>query len=306
MSNTDLSTKFRPRTLDEVLGQGHIVKSFAKAIANGSTHAFILTGPSGCGKTTMARIGAEMVKCKKSNIIEVDAASKTGIGDMRDLCAPLAYSSLGGGPKVLIIDEAHALSKAAWQSLLKSIEEPPPNVYWFLCTTESDKIPATIRTRCAAFNVKPVHSDMLFTHLQDVCKREKIKVPEDVLDLISRQSDGSPRQALVNLAACMACEDRQEAAQVLQRGGQSKEAVDLCRLLMKGCTFAEAMQIMPVLEGQDGESIRRMVLAYFTPVAIKSPAKAKHVLSIIGHFAEPYPPNSGLTYVVLSLGNLLL
>ena len=150
-----LHLKYRPTNLDEVIGQNAVVQSLKQQLTGQSTpHAFLFLGPSGVGKTSIARILAGMMKCDDANILEIDAATHSGVENMRSVTQMAQYRGIGESPnKFIIVDEVHALSKATFQSLLLSIEEPPPHVYWALCTTEPDKIPTTIKTRCAAYDL---------------------------------------------------------------------------------------------------------------------------------------------------------
>ncbi len=128
-----LHLKYRPKDFDEVVGQDAVVKSLQQAVKNNAGHTFLFTGLSGVGKTTLARITAATVGCVSSNLIEIDAATHTGVDDMRDVTFSLKYKPIGvGSVKVIIVDECHMLSKSAWNSLLKVLEEPPAWVYWML------------------------------------------------------------------------------------------------------------------------------------------------------------------------------
>jgi DNA polymerase-3 subunit gamma/tau len=216
----DLHTKYRPAELDGVIGQKHIIKSLARVLETESTRAFIFKGPSGTGKTTLGRIIANLVGCSARNLVEVDAASKTGIDDMRAIVEPLLYSALGASKtRVYIIDEAHMLSKAAWNSLLKSVEEPPPGVYWIFCTTEASKIPGTISNRCAAYELKPVDKDEIHSLLRRIKKKEGFETPDEVVYLIAEKSHGSVRQAITALGMCSECTDRKEAGKIIEAAG---------------------------------------------------------------------------------------
>ena len=165
MSDTsnELATKYRPQTFEEVIGQPQAVASIKTVLKRQSSRSFILTGPSGTGKTTLGRIIATTVGAVKSAIVEVDAASNTGVDAMREILEMTQYRGFGGAGRVFIIDECHMLSANAWNSMLKGIEEPPPGIYWVLCTTEPTKIPKTIKTRCVQYDLQPVGVDDIYT-----------------------------------------------------------------------------------------------------------------------------------------------
>src|SRR3974390_485253 len=225
---TSLHTKYRPKTFKEVLGQGPIGTSLEKALEKGTSHAFLMVGGSGWGKTTLARIGAKKVGCKRPN--EINAAKYTGVDDMRAVTDTLEYAAFDDSAKVIIIDECHMLTKNAWNSLLKAIEEPSEKVYWFLCTTELNKVPATIKTRCITYNLKPVEDVKLFNLLILISEKEGMtkKLRElGILALCAKEAQGSPRQAIVNLEACAEAKSEDEAKELLQSAVDNPQAIDL-------------------------------------------------------------------------------
>lgn len=311
MASADLHIKYRPGKWKSVLGQEAVVSSVRKVLEQGSCHAFLFTGPSGVGKTTLARLIAKSVGCEKANLVEVDAATYTGIDAMRNVTDGLQYSAMGESPvKVLIIDEAHALSKAAWQSLLKSVEEPPSHVYWVLCTTEPSKIPETIRTRCSCYELKPVGKELLFGLLKVVVEAEGMKASQQVLYLVAEKAGGSVRRALTYLSQCVGCTDRRAAAEVLRTVADEEdgEVIDLCRALVKGCGWSQAVGLVQQFKDTNPEGVRQVVVSYFTAVTLgaKDASRAQKALAVLEAFGEPYPPSNTIYPVLLSLGQLLL
>lgn len=303
----DLHTKYRPATLDEVVGHDRAVKDLRGVLEKRSSRALIFTGPSGVGKTTLARIVATEVGCKPANIIEVNAASNTGVDDMRDATENINYAPMGGGARMYIIDEAHMLSKAAWSSVLKPVEEPPKGVWWAFCTTETIKIPANIRTRCVAFDLKPVKKDVVFDVLAGIAKAEGYKTSEDVLYLIAEKSEGSVRAAINGLAQCRQCRDRKEAAEALSATSEEGEIIQLCRLLIKGgLTWPKAMAMIAPFKGQPSENLRMTVVGFMTTTLLttKDEKAAVRGLAILSAFSTPYPSGATLYPLILSLGEL--
>lgn len=311
----DLHTKYRPTSLDELVGQKHIVESLKSVLDNKTSRSFLFTGPSGVGKTTLARIIAKSVNCDNSNIIEIDAATFTGIDSMRKITESLRYKAFGKSPaKVLIVDECHSLSKQAWQSLLKKIEEPPPHVYWCLCTTEINKVPETIKTRCVQYQLKSVGQNDLYDLLVDISGKEKIDDDTEsfrkILSLISREANGSPRQALVFLGMCADAKDAQEAREILDREKLgTKEVIDLARLLLKGqgVTWAKVMAIIESIEAEEPERIRIMLSSYFAAALkkVKSEKEVPRILSLLECFSQPIMQTDKWTPLLTSLGEAI-
>lgn len=188
---------YRPNKWSEVMGQDHIVEVLKDAIANKRVaHAFLFSGSRGTGKTTVARILAKAVETKDEDIYEIDAASNRGIDDIRQLrehVSVLPFSSLF---KVYIIDEVHMLSKDAWNALLKTLEEPPKHVVFILATTELDKVPETIVSRCQTFIFRKPPREIIRKEVLRIGKKEGVELDAGAGDLIALLGDGSFRDAL--------------------------------------------------------------------------------------------------------------
>ncbi len=310
MTETSLHTKFRPATLDEVLGQDQVVNSLRHVIKDKRAKSFIFTGPSGCGKTTLARILAQSFAGEgyqeAANLIEFPASEKSGKEDVKSVINHAQYRALGGSQtKTIIIDEAHRLSGAAWDAFLKPVEEPLKHIYWAFCTTELGKIPATIKTRCLRYDLKPVREELLLKLLKRVAKAEAIEIEADVLEVIAEGSNGSPRQALVYLEACIYCENANEARQIMRNAGQSREAIDLCRFLVSGRgSWADALKLLKGLEGQEPESIRIMVVNYLgaTLMNTNSDLKARPLLGLLECFSTSYNQSDRQAPLLRSIG----
>jgi DNA polymerase-3 subunit gamma/tau len=220
-----LARKYRPQTFEDAfIGQAAMVRTLANAFASGRiAHAFMLTGVRGVGKTTTARIVAKALNCvgpdgkrteptvspcgvcepckaiaesRHVDIYEMDAASRTGIDDIREIIDGVRYAPASARTKVYIIDEVHMLSKQAFNGLLKTLEEPPPHVKFIFATTEIRKVPITVLSRCQRFDLKRVPVDDLVSHLAMICKAEKQPADEAALRLIARAAEGSARDAL--------------------------------------------------------------------------------------------------------------
>lgn len=209
----------------------------------------------------------------------------------------------------VVAHNCHRLSKQAWDSLLKVIEEPPDYVVWFLCTTEPTKVPKTITTRCFPVDLKFVPLRALEDLLEDVVDAEAMKLADDqIVRLCARQADGSPRQALVYLAACAGASTIKEARELLRTAEESAEAVDLARALVNGSGWLEVRDLLGGLGEVSPESVRHVVRAYVTKVALgaKSEDQAGRCLEILDAFSEPCNASDGISPIVLACGRVVL
>lgn len=199
-----LYRKYRSKNLSEIIGQEHITKTLENALKSGNiSHAYLFTGPKGVGKTSIARILANEVNEfvydeKKTNldIIEIDAASNRRIDEIRDLRDKVHIAPISAKYKVYIIDEAHMLTKEAFNALLKTLEEPPEHVIFILATTEAHKLPETIISRTQRFTFKPIKLDQIVSHLRFIAKKEHIIIDDASLELIAKHGEGSFRDSI--------------------------------------------------------------------------------------------------------------
>lgn len=301
-----LITKHRPKTWEEVVGQDASVTAMERLLSSGRSKAFLLSGPSGTGKTTLARIGAKSMKCE---ITDFPAAKYTGVDDMRTVVDSLYTRPFGKLPnKAIIMDECQKLSKNAWDSLLKAVEEPPSYVYWFFCTTELGKVPAAIKTRCSPIVLKPVSDEELFKYVKEICASDRLKVSDSIIDVVVREAFGSPRQALVNLGLVEGFTDRKDALAALKTAIESEGVISLCKFLMKGGSWSKAMSEVKKLDGENPESIRIVVSAYFAKVAMgaETDTSAAAALNILEAFSGEWSQQDGTASLIRAIGSVLM
>jgi len=290
-----LARKYRPIRFEDLIGQEPMVRTIANSFASGRIHqAYILSGVRGVGKTTTARILARafnystpggidapsvelptlgvhcqaIIESRHIDVIEMDAASHTGIDDVREIIENARYRPVSARYKVYIIDEVHMLSKQAFNGLLKTLEEPPEHVKFIFATTEIEKVPITVRSRCLRFDLKRIDAQALARHMERICAAEEVVAEPEALSLIARLAEGSARDALSLLDQAIAYDAGREvkAASLRAMLGLADRGaiVDLFELTMKG-EIAAAMRAMETLYRAGADPAQMLVeLAEFT------------------------------------------
>ena len=260
MSYTALARKWRPKSFEELSGQEHVLKSLANALSAGRVHhAFLFTGTRGVGKTTISRIFAKCLNCEKGvtatpcgvctactdidagrfvDLIEVDAASRTKVEDTRDLLDNVQYMPTRGRYKIYLIDEVHMLSAHSFNALLKTLEEPPPHVKFLLATTDPQRLPITVLSRCLQFNLKRLPVSVIAARLTHILKEEAIAAEPAAVRLVATAADGSLRDALSLLDQLLAFggtrEVRESEARAMLGTVDRQQVVQLARQLAAG------------------------------------------------------------------------
>ncbi len=262
-----LARKWRPKTFAQLAGQEHVVRALTNALAQERLHhAYLFTGTRGVGKTTIARIFAKSLNCETGitatpcgtcaacreidsgrfvDMVELDAASNTQVDNMRELLESALYAPTSGRFKVYIIDEVHMLSKSAFNAMLKTLEEPPAHVKFILATTDPQKIPVTVLSRCLQFNLKQLPPQLILSHLQHVLEQEGIPAEQGALALLSRVAQGSMRDALSLLDQAIAY-------------GQGKVDEAMVRAMLGAIDQGYLYGMLEALLAQDGAALLKI------------------------------------------------
>ena len=298
-----LARKYRPATFEQMIGQDALVQTLTNAIALGRlAHAFILTGVRGIGKTSTARILAKGLNCegvggptmspcgicgpckdindgRHIDVLEMDAASNTGVDDVRDIIDGSAYRPVSARFKIYIVDEVHMLSRSAFNALLKTLEEPPDNVKFIFATTEIRKVPVTILSRCQRFDLRRVPVDVMTHHLQTIADSEQIKAAANTLVHIAKASEGSVRDALslLDQAAAMSADEISEQT-ILDMLGQAN--ADLILKMLQACLDGQTSAALDLFAAADAGGAEPDVL-------IADMLDKTHLASLIAGGAEP-------------------
>ena len=280
-----LARKYRPRHFGELVGQEALVRTLSNAIASGRiAQGYMLTGVRGVGKTTTARIIARalnytgpdgkagptagptddcptcvaIAEGRHPDVLEIDAASNNGVGNIRELTDGVRYAPASARYKIYIIDEVHMLSEAAWNALLKTLEEPPPHVIFIFATTEVDAVPVTVLSRCQRFDLRRIEAPVLAQFYKDVCAKEQVTAEDDALAMIARAADGSARDGLSLLDQAIVRGDGQVTVEnVRDMIGLADRArvLDMLEHTLKG-ECPEALTVAADIDARGGDPLR--------------------------------------------------
>lgn len=283
---TVLARKYRPRTFEDLIGQEAMVRTLTNAFATGRiAHAFMLTGVRGVGKTTTARLlaralnnqsdtidrpslaltahgrhDAAIMAGQHMDVMEMDAASHTGVNDIRDILESVRYAPVEARYKVYVLDEVHMLSNQAFNALLKTLEEPPPHAKFIFATTEIRKVPVTILSRCQRFDLRRVEPEILVGHLERIAEREGMRIEQDALALIARAAEGSVRDGLSLLDQALVQGERGETVQTttvrdMLGLADRTQTIALFEAIMAGRT-PEALELFRTLYGYGADPVQ--------------------------------------------------
>jgi DNA polymerase III subunit gamma/tau len=296
MSYQVLARKYRPQKFSEVIGQEHVTRTLKNAIEQGRTaHGYIFSGHRGIGKTTVARILAMALNCRSSekpvaepcgvcdscteiragnavDVIEIDAATNRGIDEIRELREAARYRPARDRFKIYILDEAHQITDAAFNALLKTLEEPPGHVVFMLATTQPEDIPQTIRSRCQHFSFRAVRFEQILSQLKDLAGREKIEADEDALALLAEAGDGSMRDALSILDQAIASSDGRLTAEKVRElvGAAPSGVLESVMQAVAGSSSEEVLRLVDRLisEGHSPTHFARQLARFLRNVTV--------------------------------------
>jgi DNA polymerase-3 subunit gamma/tau len=304
-----LHIEHRPRTLDEIVGNKAVKDSLESIFTRKSDfpHAYLFHGPTGTGKTTMARIVASLLKCDESSIEEYNVANLRGIDTVRAIGEYCQYMPLTGNTRVYILDEIHRQTKDAKEGLLKLLEDPPPHVYFILCTTNPEELPPTLRGRCHTYQTKPLKSSEMMGLLKTILVKEKVKdYPETILKEIIHLSEGLPRNALVMLDAVIDILEEDSAIAALSSVALSDaDTKELCQSIMAGDPWDKVRENLKIIMTEyEPEKIRQAICGYLLSVLLNSKQNDR-VSAMLDVFSETnfYTPKllANQIYVALKM-----
>jgi DNA polymerase-3 subunit gamma/tau len=282
----DLALKYRPKSFDEVVGNEAQIKAVKDALAHGN-HVFLFTGDAGTGKTTLARICAAYLEASELDVHEINSSDNRGIDTAREIIEQTRYNPIDGKSVCWIIDEVHKAT-ADWQNaMLRVLEEPPSYCYFFLCTTDPQKLISPLKTRCSIITTKLLDDVQMRQLLKRVMAGEEKKCGSEVLAKLMEVSGGCARRALKLLGKILWQEDEETQLEILDSDDSegSAESIELCRVLVnEGATWAKVAEVLAKLDLTDCEGIRRQVLGYACAVALKQKKPSSRVIAMLEAF----------------------
>ena len=302
-----LHIDYRPKELDDVVGNKETIKKIKAMFGRESKdypHSIMFTGPSGCGKTTFARILKNMVGCQDEDFIEMNVSNTRGIDAARAIINTMNFLPTGDA-RVYLLDEIHQGTSSLQNSLLKALEDTPKHVYFILCTTDPQKIIATIKNRCSIFQVEKLSEEQIKTLLNKVLDSEGVDdIPEEAIEKIAEISEGCPRQALVILDQVIDL-DPDEIKDAIKNLSISEnpQVIDLCRALTKKAQWSDIAKILKDLK-EDPERVRQAIIGYARACILNNNPDPEPIFALIFEcFREPnfYNGTAGLAFACLEV-----
>jgi DNA polymerase III gamma/tau subunit len=301
-----LINRYRPDSWDTIIGHEEIMRALQRSLDSDSAPAaFLFSGPAGIGKTSTARIVAGNANAE---VIEIDAASHSGVDDMRELVNLGSHMALSGeGMRAIIIDECHALSKAAWQAVLKILEEPPSHLMIILCTTELAKVPESIRTRCFHVALKPLRNADIEMLVEIVAGAEGWTVANDVMEAVVIAATGQPRKALSLLQAVHDCEDREEVKRIIALNETTDDMLELFRAIVGRKPWGLVRGMLERIEDDAWESASVAGSRYIMSVLVKTEdeLQAQRIWKLLDALTFPSETYDRKAHFYAALGRML-
>lgn len=290
MDAVELYRRYRPTSFKELLGQDEAVACLTDlGRRRAIPHVLLLSGASGTGKTSTARILRVKLGCSDQDFQEINAADFRGIDTVRDIRSHLGLAPIGGRCRVYLLDEIAAITGAASDALLKLLEDTPETVYFFLCTTDPQKLKETIRTRCTEIKFKPLGLMDLRILVTRIAKAESVVLDEEICDAISEIAMGSARKALVLLHSVLNITDKQKQLEIIKTHDSRHAAIELARALLGGrSNWRDVARILNGID-EDPEQVRRLVVAYARKALIdgRNDTICSRAAGIINAFRDP-------------------
>ena len=290
--NLPIHRKYRPTTFEEMYGNKTTIKLLEKEVEKKTVTTFLLHGKRGTGKTTAARILANGFDASDMNIYEFNISNQRGIDQARSIIEMMRFVTFDGKSRVMVLNECHRATPDFQHAMLEALEEPKPNNYFILCTTEPKKLLKTIRSRCEDYEFKELMKRDMLALLNDICDKEDIDVSDELLNKISDMTDGIPREALVLLGKVFKTNNDEEAEEVIESHliitDDMVENIELINALKDGKSWKTIREILKGIEDEP-ESIRWGVLNYMSKVLLSSDGdRAERIFLILEEFKDTF------------------
>lgn len=283
---SELYKKHRPKRLKRMVGNKETVHTLTNMLErNTLPHTILLSGPSGCGKTTIARILRAALECHLMDFRELNCSDFRGIETIREITRTMTLAPTGGLCRIYLLDEVHQLSRDAQHAALKILEDTPSHVYFFLCTTDPQKLLKTILTRCCHLPVRFLLEEEIELLVRRVSKKEEIVLDKSLVEDIAEHAQGSARQALVLLDKIRNLPKKDRAKALQHQGDEEAEAIELCRALIKKASWKTVAKILKQIKSEP-ETVRWAVLGYARAVLLST--KNHQAYEVICAFENPF------------------
>lgn len=277
----ELYRKYRPSSFDELVGNEATIKAVRKELENGS-HVFLMTGPAGTGKTTLARIIAREVGADDLGIHEINSAENRGIDTAREIMEQMRYLPSTGKANVWILDEIHQQTNASQNALLKPLEDTPEHCYFFLCTTDPQKLIKPLVSRCSVVTMQPLSDSEMAFLLKRTAKAEGRKITKEVGEKIIEIAQGGSRKALKTLSKVLYLDDVEEQLEVLNKETVSDDTdtKELCQACMRNTSLNNLFSILKKIDLSEPERVRQAVMGYMNAVILNGKISSEIVATL--------------------------